>query len=355
MRDHPIIKALLSPFSLLYGGITAIRNRFYDSGTFKSTSFDFPIISVGNISTGGTGKTPHILFLAEYLKEYIKVGILSRGYGRKTRGYLPVLITSSADAVGDEPLLFKWKMPEVAVTVCEQRVYGVPHLLQDYPETQLILLDDAFQHRAVKPSYNILLTECNKPYYEDMMLPAGNLRESKKGAQRADLIIVTKCPTSLSETDANHIKRQLAPTSSQQVFFSTIQYGRTYPLIRERPVPNFSKNTDVLLLCGIAKPGYIVNYLKDKVKQVHSFFLKDHHAFTHSDIRRLYSLFDEIENPQKLIITTEKDAVRLQPLKDLIVENKLPITVLPIEIDFLFDEKEAFLKKITSFLQEFEV
>src|SRR5690606_12215617 len=214
-----LLRKILFPFSLLYGGITAQRNWFYDIGLLISKAYDFPVICVGNLSTGGTGKSPMIEFLISFLKDEHKIAVLSRGYKRKTTGFREVLKTSMVEEVGDEPLQFKQKFPEVTVAVCEDRQTGIEKLQKT---AEVILLDDAFQHRKVKASLNILLTSFDKLYSNDCMLPAGNLREPKFGAKRADIIVVTKCPENIENTKMEAIKRRLKPKPHQEIYFSKI-------------------------------------------------------------------------------------------------------------------------------------
>ena len=355
MQNRSLRKILLTPFSWLYGIGVWIHTYLYSKNILRSTKFDFPIIAVGNISAGGTGKTPHIIYLAKYLREYIPVAILSRGYGRKTRGYLYVQASMPAKAVGDEPLLFKTLMPEVHVAVCEQRIYGVPELLTDAPDTKVILLDDAFQHRAIVPGYNIILTEFTKPYTQDQLLPAGHLREPKNAVKRSDIVIVTKCPDNLSVDDAQKLATQLDLMPHQNLYFSKMKYGAIYPLLQDMPnIENWDQYT-VLVYCGIATPHYMIDYVKKNVKEVFSLIENDHHHFEKEDILKLYNHVSKINNPKKIILTTEKDAVRLHPLKEHILKNELQIYVLPIEIEILFDKKEAFEIDIRNFLLNFEI
>lgn len=320
------LRFLLYPLSVLYNGITGLRNQGFDRSWWAQTSFDIPIIAVGNLSTGGTGKTPMIEYLIRQNSEK-KLAVLSRGYGRKTKGYLEVFSNSKAVEVGDEPLQFKLKFREsVIVAVCEKRVEGIKRLLAEY-DLDLILLDDAYQHRHVKASKYILLTSYDQPYYEDHLLPAGNLRESRSGADRADSIVITKCPADLTEVRKEQIRLKINPKKHQQVYFSTITYSRTVIGWNNTMLLEDLKNKGVTVITGIAKPDYFIDFLQNHMIVDHLRF-PDHHNFTEKDLE----LFKEKE----LIITTEKDFVRL---KEFQIAH---LFYIPIEMQFLGATPDLF-------------
>lgn len=353
MVDNKLLKIILAPISLTYGLITAIRNLCYNHGIFKSTSFDFPVISVGNLTVGGTGKSPHIEHLIKTLSPYIKLGVLSRGYGRKTKGFVEVQPHYPADDTGDEPLQFKNKFPHTLVAVCENRLVGIPKIIGLDSEIKTILLDDAFQHRRVNPGLNILLTEYSNPYYQDYLVPSGRLREFRRGSKRADLVIVSKCPDSMSEDQKREILSNIdLPDGS--VFFTKIKYGQPYNYFTAEP-SSIAKHHDVLIVDGIAKPKYLIDYVNAKCNGLEVLSFGDHHDFDLTDMRNIKRQFNKSPSSNKIIVTTEKDAVRLRKFNQYILENKLPIFVLPIEIEFLFDEEEKYNVFIKDFLLNFTV
>ncbi len=343
-------RVLLFPLALIYGLILKVRNYLYDKNILKSTTFNIPIINVGNLSVGGTGKSPMVDYLVSMLKHHYKVATLSRGYKRRTKGYILAGDQSSAVEIGDEPMQFHLRHQEIAVAVGEERIEAVPQLLYDRPSTNIIILDDAFQHRAITPGFNILLTDYNNLYTRDFYLPTGDLRDNISSACRANLIIVTKCPHELSADDAKMISSEIAPLPHQHLFFSAITYGLLYHIVSLTP-RTFSKNTEVLLVCGIANPEPLTHYINDQCSSYDAMYFNDHHIFSIDDLRDIRKRFEKIEAPDKIILTTEKDAVRLvkfrQELKDL------PFFVLPISIAFLFDSKNRFNDLIINFIRDF--
>ncbi len=325
-----LLRKLLFPFSLLYGGITALRNFLYNKGFLKSKLYNFPVICVGNLSTGGTGKSPMIEFLVSFLKDNHKIAVLSRGYKRKTSGYREVLKTSAVGEVGDEPLQFKQNFPEIMVAVCEDRQTGIEKLQN---VADVILLDDAFQHRKVKASLNILLTSFDKLYVNDSMLPAGNLREPRFGAKRADIIVVTKCPENINDSEIETIKRKLRPKRHQQIYFSKIGYSPQIKNATEAKPLDYLNGKEFLLVTGIANPKPLVEFLN---KEGLNFDLKsypDHHNFTASEIEEL--------KKHSLILTTEKDFMRLKGLT-----NDTEIYYLPISTVILKKAEAEFKKRV---------
>lgn len=355
MIRNTLVKILLSPFSLLYGFGVSLRDFFYRKGLLKGVEFNMPVISVGNLSVGGAGKTPHIEYLIRLTKDYLNVATLSRGYKRKTKGYIEATPVSTAEQVGDEPLQFKRKYPEIMVTVSESRTFGIPEIMKNRPHTQVVLLDDAFQHRSVRPGLNILLTEFHHPFTKDYLLPSGRLREWRSAYQRADVIIVTKCPDDITEEERNQLLTDIQPLAHQRVFFSWYQHQRPYYLLNMQYVTELQKDWDVLLISAIARTDYLVDYLETKVNSVKTLEYADHHFFTKYDISHLKRTFENMPNKKKLILTTEKDAMRLELHKQFFQENKLPIFVVPVEVNFHFDEKGQFDELVKEFLLNFKV
>lgn len=342
---------LFLPFSFLYGGIVWVRNWLYDKNYLKSSSINFPVICVGNLAVGGTGKTPMVEYLIRILKNQYKIATLSRGYKRKTKGYGLADENTTALEIGDEPMQFHQKFPGVAVAVGEERLVAIPHILQDRPETEVIILDDAFQHRMVRAGLNILLTDYNNLYTRDFPLPAGDLRDIIRSAERADIIVVTKSKHELSEEESNMIKTELQPSEKQQIFFTEVMYANPYHLFTKEET-TITNDTTVLLVCGIANPKPLKNFLTTHVHTYDMLHYSDHHIFTIDDLEDIQKQFKKMISDKKIIITTEKDAVRLQKF-----ENELkdfPVYVLPIEHHFMFNEGEKFNKTILNFIKSFE-
>ncbi|MFT4698238.1 MAG: tetraacyldisaccharide 4'-kinase [Flavobacteriaceae bacterium] len=322
-----ILRKILFPFSILYGWITAIRNIMYDKGWKESRSYNIPIICVGNLSTGGTGKSPMIEFLIDFLQKEYQVAVLSRGYKRKTKGYKEVLFSSTAEEVGDEPLQFKQNFPNCTVAVCADRRTGIEKLQRN---AEVILLDDAFQHRRVNPSTNILLTTFDDLYINDYMLPTGNLREYKKGANRADFIVVTKCPEKVAYSKLQEIQFNLKLKPHQRIYFSKIGYDESIYGVTETNPISFLKDKFFTLVTGIANPQPLIDFLNKNSFQYEHKKYADHHHFTKEDINEL--------KEKELILTTEKDFVRLQPKLKKFAIYYLPITTV------LLNEQEEFFK-----------
>lgn len=331
-----ILRKLLLPFSILYGIIVGLRNKFFDWGILASASYDFPVITVGNLSMGGTGKSPMIEYLIELLKPYYQVGTLSRGYKRKTKGYLLLDIKNDAKDVGDEPLQFKRKYPEVFVAVDENRQHGISELRALKTPPDVILLDDAYQHRKVKAGFSVLLTAFNELYSKDMILPAGNLREPAFGANRADVVIVTKCPLTISEEKKRKISKSLNLKAHQKLFFTGIHYESYFTNGVQR-VP-IQLMEEFNLVTGIAKPTPLVNHLKENGLDVKHYSFPDHHLFTEKELETL--------RKEPLLVTTEKDFMRL---KDHFPLEKL--FYLPIKTVFL-DNKKEFDQEIKRFVAQ---
>lgn len=343
-------RILLFPFALLYGVILRVRNFMYDQHWLKSTSFNLPIINVGNLSVGGTGKSPMVDYLVNMLKHQYHLGTISRGYKRRSEGYLLANDTTTAVEIGDEPMQFHLRHPDIAVAVGEERIVAVPQLLYDRPETQLIILDDAFQHRAITPGFNILLTDYSNLYTRDFYLPTGDLRDNLSSAARAQIIIVTKCPRDLSETEKQQIIQELKPLPHQTVLFTCIHYGRLYHIVRQSP-SDLSKDAEILLVCGIANPGPLTKFIEEHSSSYEAMFFNDHHIFSIDDLKDIYHRYENMRGPGKLMVTTEKDAVRLVKFRHEL--RDMPMYVLPISIHFLFEGEKVFQALISNFITNF--
>ena len=339
---------MLWPFAVLYQLATSLRNHLYNTGFRPSVVFEVPTVCVGNLSVGGTGKTPHIEYLLRFLlKKGYKASTLSRGYGRRTKGPIIADETASALQIGDEPMQFFRKFyPEVAVAVGEERIVAVPHLLDEHPDTEVVLLDDAYQHRKLRASFQILLTDYSRPFYKDYLLPTGMLRESRKGARRAQVIIVTKCPEMLSAQEKEGIKQKLRKYARKdaQIFFSKIQYGNPVPLGETQ---SQEAAEGYCLVTGIANPQPLKDYLQSENTLFKHWDFNDHHRYKPSD---LDSILQHCTSNRPILLT-EKDAVKweLEELKPLWEEY--PVYYLPIEVAFLEGESE-FQKLISRQLIE---
>jgi tetraacyldisaccharide 4'-kinase len=331
------------------------RSFFYSSGLLKSAEFSLPVISVGNLSVGGAGKTPHVEYLIRLLKDYVYVATLSRGYKRKTKGFLLVHQGQSANEVGDEPLQYKRKYPDILVAVGENRSLAIPEIVQQAPQTQVVILDDAFQHIAIQPSLNILLTEYQRLFTDDFLLPSGRLREWRSGYERADTIVVSKCPPDLSVERRDRIVEKIRPLAHQRVFFSYYRYSPSYYLFNSKYRAQLNEEVDVLLICAIAKTDYLLDHLEGQVKSIVLMSFEDHHYFSKHDIGSLRATFERMKGKKKVILTTEKDAMRLELHRNYLVEHQLPIFVLPVQVDFLFNEQAAFNEYIRHHLLSFRV
>lgn len=356
MIQQWLIKILLSPLAWLYGLGVILRNLLYQIGLFKSISFSFPVISMGNLSVGGTGKTPHIEFLILHLREFVRIGVLSRGYGRKTQGYRLVTTLDHADQSGDEPVQLKRKFPDVAVAVSESRALGIPQLLKNDPGIQLILLDDAYQHRAITPAISILLTDFNRPFYSDFLLPVGRLREWRSAYQRAHAIIVTKCPPNLPTAKRHEIRTLINPQPHQKLYFSSLEYGQPYSFWDSSLRLQFTSDLGIILISAIAHTDHLTTYLETRSKEIRHLEFTDHHFFTKFDMGQLRAAFDAMAAQTKIILTTEKDATRLELHYDYLFAQKLPIFVLPLRVRFLDQQDEIpFMDYIQQQLLAFTV
>lgn len=341
------LRLLLLPISAIYALVTGVRNILFDLGIKKSQAFKTPIISIGNITVGGTGKTPHTEYLIKLLKPNYKIATLSRGYGRRTKGYKEVEITSTAEQCGDEPCQMKQKHADITVIVNENRCEGVHHL-ENEQKPEIIILDDAYQHRYVKPGLSILLIDYARPLYKDWVIPAGDLREISIGRTRADIVVITKCPATISSAVKLNIINKIAPKSHQQIFFSTFIYGQpTNVFGREGVEVQNLNHAKVLLVTGIANPLPLEKQIIEMGANINSLAFPDHHNFTQVDADKITSTF--VQNQYKYIITTEKDAVRLRSQLEFPTQVKNAFHFIPIEARFLENE-DMFHQKIENYV-----
>lgn len=330
------MRKLLFPFAAIYFLVTLTRNWCYKIGLFRSTSYSFPVICIGNLNTGGTGKSPMTEYLIRLLQEQYKTTILSRGYGRKTKGYIEVTPDKTAIEVGDEPLQFAKKFPYATVVVCEDRRSGIERITKTFGEPEVLLLDDAFQHRAVRAGYSILLTAYGDLYVNDYLLPAGNLREPRSGSKRADVIVVTKCPSQLSLEDQQALTRRIGAQKGQQVFFATISYSKMVQGAENRNISEL-KGDKIKVLTGIANPTPFIDHLNSEGLNFEHISFGDHHNYTPGEIQQL--------DTEGVILTTEKDFVRLEGQF-----KKAQLFYLPIETQLL-NNADLFNSKIIRFVK----
>ena len=354
------LKFLLIPFTLIYASVLAIRNLMFDCGFLKSSSFDLPIISVGNISVGGTGKTPHTEYLISILQNKYKLASLSRGYKRKSKGFILANKYSNSLDLGDEPMQMNRKFPKLNVAVDADRVNGVQQLITNKNELKLdcILLDDAYQHRYIKPGLSILLIDYNRPISHDYVMPMGRLRESASGKKRADIIIMSKCPKDLSLSEANKLKKDINPQAHQELYFTCLDYAPIEPVFKsgmELSQLNKAKNKSlgILLVTGIANPTPLKKYLSSYCTELNEVKFPDHYTFKDKDLLQIEREFDNLKSDNKLIITTEKDAIRfldMQIESDILKRN---MAYIPLRIEFLHKAKDQFDKHIHNFVESF--
>lgn len=342
------LKYILTPMSWLYGFGTWIRNKLFDWHVLKENSFDVPVVGVGNITIGGTGKTPHVEYILECLRYKRRIAVLSRGYKRKTKGFILASAKSTPDSIGDEPLQIYEKFgANVKVAVCESRVKGVKELMREFPKLDLILLDDSFQHRYIKPKVNIMLMDFSHPVYSDHLLPLGRLRESTHALDRADMVIVTKCPSSVSALDMRLVSKRLGLMPYQKLYFSTFDYGGLIPVFPDVCpykvlLEQLDKDDAVVLLTGVANPRPFVNHFRKFPFKKRVLHFPDHHDFSKSDLAEIQSKYESLNGRHKIIITTEKDSVRLShnpyfphDLKQFVFY--IPIGVRMLESNFGYD------------------
>lgn len=341
----------LLPLSVLYGAGVYFRNKLFDFNLLKSERFPLPVICVGNITVGGTGKTPHIEYLIRLLQGQYRVAVLSRGYKRQSKGFQLAGNDSTALQLGDEPYQIHTKFPSITVAVDSDRRHGITQLLKCEKRPDVILLDDAYQHRYVKAGLNILLTDCNRMIYDDALLPAGRLRESMQGVRRADLIITTKCPSSLSDDEQQTIKKRLSSDKRQELFFSGLSYAPLRKVFGEEEA-QLNHSAEILLVSGIARPELFQKYIGEHYTLKESMLYPDHHDFNKKDIQQIEFKFSQISNKDKAVIVTEKDAVRLKNnpyLNEIIKEH---LYFLPLEVVILHSQTKRFNQIILDYVAE---
>lgn len=348
-----IRKIALFPLAVLYGIITSFRNLLFDWKILKSKMVDVHTINVGNLAVGGTGKTPHVEYLINLLKNDYKIATLSRGYKRKTSGFLLADGDSTVEDIGDEPLQYKTKHPDLVVAVDGNRVNGIKQLLGFAEPPQVVLLDDAFQHRWLKCELNIVISDFNNLYINDCMLPSGNLRESKRGIKRADVIIISKTPESTTAVELRNIIKDLKPLAHQNLFFTWLKYGELIGY--QNPKDTIDTLNDlfryrIVAFTGIGNPYPMITYLKEYSSDVKHIQYPDHHQFSIQDIADIRDALDSIEGGNKIVVTTEKDAMRLKNADLQDITNTLPLYVLPIEVDFK-DKTQDFNNLILNYVR----
>ncbi|GAB1450659.1 tetraacyldisaccharide 4'-kinase [Draconibacterium sp.] len=347
----------LYPLSWIYGFVVYLRNQMYDLGIFRSTEFEVPVISVGNITVGGTGKTPQVEYLVNLLHDKYEVATLSRGYKRKTKGFRIVETISTVAEVGDEPLQIKNRYPNITVAVGEKRVQGVERLLD--PENKsipdVVILDDAFQHRKITAGINMLLIDYNRQLKDDALLPVGRLREGVAQMRRANVIVFTKCPNEVTPIMRRILQKDVRLKPYQNLFFTTLDHGNIEPVF-SAPKLNSSfyteKATAILVVTGIASPKLVYAHLKQFAKKIEIRSFSDHHYFTDAEINAILQKFDALESDKKIIVTTEKDSMRIKDMANLPEEFKSNLYYLPVKVKFLDDGENEFNKKILNYVGE---
>ena len=346
---------LLAPLTFLYRIGVELRNKLFDWKVIPSEEFDVPIISVGNLTVGGTGKTPHVEYLISLLKENYKVALLSRGYKRKTKGFILAKESNTSHEIGDEPYQIKTKFPNIHVAVDADRRHGVRELCSSplSADTEAILLDDAFQHRHIVPGISIVLMDYNRPVYEDALMPMGRLREPMSSLHRAQIIIVTKTPTDIKPIDYRIVAKHLNLRPYQHLYFTTFAYGdlQAFASAEQKALSAITPDTHIVLVTGIASADPLVNKLREHTEHITHMEYSDHHNFTRSDLRNISKVYAAIDAEDKLIITTEKDAARLRsyPLDETIAKS---LYILPIEVKFLQQQQEKFNHYIIDYVSK---
>ncbi len=353
LREY-LIKGLLLPFSLLFGLGVLLRDLLYKTRLLRSIQFNIPVIGVGNLAVGGSGKTPHVEYLITLLQPYLNIGVMSRGYNRKTKGYRLVNKTDTAKTVGDEPKQYSMKYPNISVAVSESRSIGIPQMLSHRPNVQALILDDSYQHRSVTAGLNILLTDYSKPYFDDFLLPSGRLREWPQGAARADIIIVSKCPHKINDAERQAIINKIAPEEHQNIYFTKYRYQNPYHIFNGNRI-SLSHYDTAILVTAIASIDYLMEYIDSQVPIVSSFSFEDHHYFSPHEVSNIAATYNELNDQKAVIITTEKDATRLGLHYDYLIKYNINIYVLPIQVEFLNDQSDSFDREIQDYLLNFTV
>lgn len=347
-----LLRLILLPISLLFGIITYFRNKFFDWGWLQSYSYSIPVISVGNLSVGGTGKTPHVEYLVRNLMNDFKLAVLSRGYKRKSSGFVLAKEGIVVDQIGDEPFQYFTKFQDIKVAVDEKRVSGINILKSKFPELDAIILDDAFQHRFVKPGLSILLTDYHKLYVKDYPMPTGTLREFRSGANRADIIIITKTSKILSPIVIRDLEERLNPKAHQSIYYSYIDHGHFTAINGVDFRPAKEKYNKILLVSGIANSYPLEVHLGSHCDELETLYFPDHHQYKINDIQNILTVFDRILSNNKIIVTTEKDAMRFQHPEIFKLIKELPICFVPIEIKFHGDGQTDFNKQILNYVKK---
>lgn len=345
------MRKLLLPISFIYSIVLFLRHKLYDWGILKSKTYDTPSICVGNLNLGGTGKTPHIEYLVRLLSDNYKIAVLSRGYGRKTKGFIIADVTHTHEDIGDEPLQYFKKFDNIAVAVDEDRCDGIDKLLQREDTPQVILLDDAYQHRKIKPGLNILLTDYYNLYSKDHLVPSGKLRDIRKAAYRAEIIVITKSPDVLTPYYKRDVEDSLKPLPHQKLFYSYIEYQDFQPLSRYSFNINIKEAKTVLLLCGIANTYSLEDHIKRKYNTISKIKFDDHHNFTEKDINMIIEKYNSLIGKNKVIVTTEKDAMRLINSSFLSKFDNIPVFTIPIKIKFHKEEGNSFNDEILNYVK----
>lgn len=342
---------LMAPLAMIYGLIVDLRHKLFDSNILKSEEFDIPIVSVGNLTVGGTGKTPVTEYLVEQLSPGYKIAVLSRGYKRKSKGFVLCDITTPIRKVGDESKQIKLKYPEITVAVCEKRVEGIRRLREISPEINLIILDDAFQHRYVEPWVHVVLVDYNNPIYRDKLLPWGRLRDRVSQLYRANIILMTKCPVQMNPLEMRIVRNSLQLYPYQSLHFSSMKQQAITPLFADVATKPVRLGNNILLLSGIANPTSFRNSLVKRYKIVDELRLDDHHVYRMSDIERLRGMLATLP-PDTVIVTTEKDAVKLTNRKKIPVEIQRVLYYIPIQLSFLAEGEHEFLQQIEQYVKQ---
>lgn len=343
---------VLTPFSWLFRAVTEVRNKLFDWGWLKSVSFDVPVVCVGNLSVGGTGKTPHVEYIVGHLMGEYRIGVLSRGYKRKTKGFLLANSKSTPELIGDEPYQIYEKFGKrVRIAVCENRVKGIRRLLEIDPKINLIILDDAFQHRQVTPKVSILLMDYSRPVYDDKVLPLGRLREDKSGINRAEMVVVTKCPDNLPQIQYRILSNNLNLMTFQKLFFSRYKYEELIPVFPDEApyqvkLDSLTEADSVLIVTGIANPRPLIRLCMGYPVKIKVLHFPDHHNFTQRDLRMIEGKFHSMKGARKIILTTEKDGCRMLHNPYFPVDIKPFCFALPVQVEMIRDWKESkeFLK-----------
>ena len=340
-----MLKCLLAPVAMLYKAGVTFRHRLFDWGILKSERFDVPVICIGNITVGGTGKTPMAEMVLDYMSQFHRVALISRGYGRRTKGYLEVRADAHYRDVGDEPLQIKLKFPEVVVAVCEKRAEGIRRLLAEHPEIDLVVMDDGFQHRYVEPKINVVMIDATRPVQHDRMLPLGTLRDLPEELHRAHYFVVTKCPEKMAPIDRRILRKVLIQVAYQRVYFTRFESFMPQPLFPDAaPGEPLVQGQLVIALSGIGSPKPFLAALRESYEVVAEMTLDDHHVYKVRDLNRLRELLDRF--PGAVIVTTEKDAVKLTNRAKIPEEIQRGIYYLPINISFIEDSATDFLQKL---------